>query len=161
MARLEFLEKVQKEREEEKRIEELKRAPVVVIKPWSILKDEHILEYYPQGHYQKPEVLDKVKWNVISEWIMSHDANMLCQTSMGVCLEWLYVFHHFSEHSKLYTEVQRDRTSEKWLTDYPELIILHCLDSGKKIVQSMVKMPQIKMTRLGVFQDILKGNQNE
>ena len=30
-------------------------APFVSIAPWSFIKDECIVKYYPEGHYQKPE----------------------------------------------------------------------------------------------------------
>ncbi len=30
-------------------------APFVSIAPWSFMKDECIVKYYPEGNYQKPE----------------------------------------------------------------------------------------------------------
>ena len=40
-----MLERAQAEYEEEKRIEEIRHAPVVVLQPWSILEDEYILNF--------------------------------------------------------------------------------------------------------------------
>ena len=36
-------------------------APFVSIAPWSFIKDECIVKYYPEGHYQKPEQIKCVR----------------------------------------------------------------------------------------------------
>lgn len=157
LSRLEILEKAQAEYEEEKRIEEIRHAPIVVLQPWSILEDEYILNFYPEGHYKEPEVFDKVSWKTIGEWVMSHDGNMSCQIMMGVCLEWLYVFHRFNEQSKKYTQVQIDRMSEKWLSDYPKLFALHYAKGGKEMIDVLCKFPQSNMIRLEALQKVFRG----
>lgn len=158
LSRLEVLEKIQAEYEEEKRIEEIRHAPIVILKPWSILEDEYILNFYPEGyHSSKPEELDKVTWQTIGAWVMSHDGNMSCQISMGVCLEWLYVFHRFNEQSKKYTQVQIDRVSEKWLSDYPKLFALHYSKGGNEMIETLCKFPQSSMIKLGALQRVFRG----
>lgn len=44
-------------------------APFVSIAPWSFIKDECIVKYYPEGHYQKPEQITTTL----------HDALMIAQ----------------------------------------------------------------------------------
>lgn len=44
-------------------------APFVSIAPWSFIKDECIVKYYPEGHYQKPEQITTTL----------HDAFMIAQ----------------------------------------------------------------------------------
>lgn len=129
-----------------------------MLEPWSILEDEYILNFYPEGYRSsKPEELDKVNWQTIGEWVMSHDGNMSCQIMMGVCLEWLYVFHRFNEQSKKYTQVQIDRMSEKWLSDYPKLFSLHYAKGGKEMIEILCKFPQSSMIRLEALQRVFRG----
>lgn len=156
-ARLEVLEKAQAEYKEQKRIEKLMHEPYMVLKQWSLLDDEYILEYYPEGRFQEPEILNNVTWKEITQWVLLHDANMACQISMSSSIEWLYVFNRFGESSKKYTEEQHKRMTERWLTEYPKLMILHYTDEGRKIVETMNKLPQESMIRLGVLQKVLRG----
>ena len=92
---------------------------------------------------------------------MSHDGNMSCQIMMGVCLEWLYVFHRFNEQSKKYTQVQIDRMSEKWLSDYPKLFALHYAKGGKEMVEVLCKFPQSNMIKLEALQRVFRGESIE
>lgn len=49
-------------------------APFVSIAPWSFIKDECIVKYYPEGHYQKPEQITTTL----------HDSSILLRM-WGVC----------------------------------------------------------------------------
>lgn len=45
-------------------------APFVSIAPWSFIKDECIVKYYPEGHYQKPEQITTTlhdAWGLLGE----------------------------------------------------------------------------------------------
>lgn len=129
-------------------------APFVLYRPWSFANDQHYVLYYPEGMYQRPQKYGPLSWAEAAALLAEYPGDMDLEISMGECAEWLFVFHHFSEHSKLYTEEQLDRFKKKELQDNPELSYL-VTDDGEEMRQLMLRLPQVMMSRMDIMQQAI------
>lgn len=132
--------------------------PYFVLKQWSFVNDEYILKYYPEGGYQEPEVVDKVKWEDIAERFLRYEKDVLCHISMSSSIEWLYVFYRFGKGSMYYTEEQLEDMTERWTKKYPQLLSLHYAEDGQMVVDMLLNFPQESQIDLKTFKEIMKGN---
>lgn len=124
--------------------------PFVVFSPWSFLKDQFYLAYYPEGMYQKPQKSQCMAFEEVCRVLNSYPGNLCCQISMGACTEWLFAFHSFGDQSALYTEDQLDRHIQADIEKAPELAYM-LTDEGEYLLQAMLKLPQslcVKMSDL-------------
>lgn len=148
---LNALEAAIKVREAKKRAHD----PFVLYRPWNITLDEHYVLYYPEGLLQKPQKFGPISYADTCALLERYPGKLLLQISMGVCAEWLFAFHYYSEHSKLYTQEQLARFLGKELGDNPELSYL-ITDSGLEMIQAMLKLPQVYVTRMKNFHKAIK-----
>ena len=133
-----------------------KHDPLVLLQPWSILRDEFFLSYYPEGLFQKPTKYGPLTYEGACDLLRTYPENLICQFSMGECMEWLFVFHHFSDHARLYTEDQHDRLIQKELQEYPELAYL-MTDEGGELLEILLRLPQCGFVKMADFQKAIGG----
>lgn len=148
---MELMEAAIKAKEAKKRAHE----PFVLYRPWNITLDEHYVIYYPEGKFQKPQKYGPLSYADTCVLLATCPGKMPLQISMGECAEWLFAFHHFSEHSKLYTQEQLDRFLKKELEDNPELSYL-ITDDGAEMMRIMLKLPQVLFVQMKDLQKAIK-----
>lgn len=129
--------------------------PFIYYRPWSILKDEFYLKYFPEGLFQKPQEWGPIPYDEVCRIIKKYPSHLACEISLGECAEWLFVFHHFSDHSRLYSPEQLDNFMRKELEQAPELAFM-LTDEGEWMVRAMLKCPQTFTTTVGIFLDAMK-----
>lgn len=149
--RLAALEKTAKAVERERRLHD----PFVFYQPWSITLDEYYVKYYPEGLFKKPQEFGPIGYNDVRTLMQKFPGKLHCQISMGECLEWLLVFHHYSNHSLLYTQEQRDRLMKKEIEDHPELEYM-LSDESTEMRESLLKLPQVFFVQLKDLQQAIK-----
>lgn len=97
-------------------------APFVSIAPWSFIKDECIVKYYPEGHYQKPEQITTTL----------HDALMIAQYyyECGLYVQFTMTYSRLA--NKMAGINKRDEATVMQLNNLSlmENIILHEVDLG-------------------------------
>ncbi len=131
--------------------------PFVVLQPWSMTKDQYNVHYRPEGMYKPSVKYGELSYAEACALLLQWPGDLYCQISMGCCLEWLFAFHYFTEHSRLYTQEQLDLFQRKDLEDNPELAYLLDTEEGKQLVGNLAKLPQSYMVRLGDLQRMIMG----
>ena len=148
---MDFLEAAIKVKEAQKR----KHAPFVFYQPWSITLDEYYVKYYPDGLFKKPQEYGPISYGEVCELLQKFPGKLECQISMGECSEWLLMFHHFSDHSLLYTQEQRDRLIKKEIENHPELEYM-LSDESTEMRETLLKLPQVFFVRMKDLQQAIK-----
>ena len=67
-------------------------APFVSIAPWSFMKDECIVKYYPEGNYQKPEQITTTLHDALMIAQYYYECGLYVQFTMSMCIEWLFLY---------------------------------------------------------------------
>ena len=67
-------------------------APFVSIAPWSFMKDECIVKYYPEGNYQKPEQITTTLHDALMIAQYYYECGVYVQFTMSLCIEWLFLY---------------------------------------------------------------------
>lgn len=129
--------------------------PFVVFEPWNMEKDQYNVYYHPEGMYKTSVKYGNLSYTEACALLLQWPADLDCQISMGSCLEWLFAFHYFTEHSKLYTQEQIYRFQKKDLEDNPELSYLLENEEGNQLIEKLAKLPQSYMVRLGDVQRVI------
>lgn len=142
--RLEVLEAALKDQMAAQR----QHAPFVVFEPWNMTKDQYNVYYHPEGMYKPAVKYEELSYADACALLDQWPGEMYCQIAMGSCLEWLFAFHYFTDHSRLYTQEQLNRFQQKDLEVNPELSDLLETEEGKQLVNILSKMPQSWMLRL-------------
>lgn len=62
-------------------------APFVSIAPWSFIKDECIVKYYPEGHYQKPEQITTTLHDALMIAQYYYECGVYVQFTMSLCID--------------------------------------------------------------------------
>lgn len=114
--RLQALERTAKAMKAEK----LAHNPFVLYRPWNLARDEHFVIFYPDGLFQKEQKFGPMPFSQVVERMASYPPDTDLEITMGECMEWLFVFHFFSEHSKIYTQEQLERFKQQELERWPE-----------------------------------------
>lgn len=148
---MDLLEAAIKVKEAKKR----KHEPFVFYQPWSITLDEYYVFYYPEGLFQKPQKYGPIGYADVCALLGKFPGKLLCQISMGECSEWMLVFHHYSEQSKLYTKDQLERLLKKEIEDHPELKYL-LSDESAQMRETLLKLPQVFFVRMKDLQQAIK-----
>ena len=87
--------------------------------------------------------------------LTKYPEEMVLQISMGECAEWLFAFHFYSEHSKLYTQEQLQRFRTEELANNPELDYL-VTSEGKEMLSIMLSLPQTYTIDIGIMVQAIK-----
>lgn len=148
---MDLLEAAIKVKEAKKR----KHEPFVLYQPWSISQDEYYVFYYPEGLFQKPKKFGPIGYLDVCTLMRKFPSKLLCQISMGECAEWLFVFHHYSEQSNLYTQEQLNRFLKKEIEDHPELEYL-LSDEGAQMRETLLMLPQVFFVSMKDLQQAIK-----
>lgn len=126
---------------EYKREERRQHEPFFEVIPWSIMRDQVTVKYYPEGNYKPPEKRDNLPFSDVVQWAIKTCKNNYVSFSMMSCQEWLFLQSQ-DENDTLYTAEQRQRFKEMWLSDYPELELLLTDENWKKIAEVIGRLPQ-------------------
>lgn len=153
MRRIQNLEVAAKALEAKKKAHE----PFVLYRPWNITLDEFYVIYYPEGLFKAPQKHGPVSYSEACELLKGYPRNLDLQVSMSECAEWLFAFHHYSEHSKLYTQEQLERFKAQELADNPELEYM-TTEAGAEMLRIMLKLPQHFMTSMAAMQATINRN---
>lgn len=151
LQRIKALEELAAEKEKLRR----SHLPFVLYRPWSFSMDQHYLLYYPEGLFQKPEKQGPVDYAAVCNALSKFPGSTRLQISMGECSEWLFAFHHYSEHSQIYTAEQLGGFKEKELAEHPELSYL-TTEAGAEDLQVMLKLPQSFTVKVKDFLEACK-----
>lgn len=93
-------------------------APFVSIAPWSFIKDECIVKYYPEGHYQKPEQITTTLHDALMIAQYYYECGVYVQFTMSLCIEWLFLF---VRDDPRYSPPQQKSWYTKNVEEYPEI----------------------------------------
>ena len=126
--------------------------PFVVLQPWNMTKDQYNVYYHPEGMYKPSVKYGDLSYAEACALLLQWPGDLYCQISMGCCLEWLFAFHYFTEHSRLYTQEQLDRFQKKDMENNPELTYLLETEEGLQMVETLAELPQSYMVLLGDLQ---------
>ena len=140
---------------ESKEIRKREHDPFILYRPWSFVLDEHYVFYYPEGLFRKPQKMGPMTFASFCELLKEYPGHMRVQISLGMCTEWLFAFHIFSEHSRLYTSEQLEEFKNRDLQDNPELAYM-LTEDGAEILKMMLRLPQTCMTNTEILQKAIK-----
>lgn len=140
--RLQRLEELAAMRQKEKWMHE----PYYQVVPWSIMRDNTIVYYHPEGNYKSPEVYKNLPFASVVQWAIENCERNDIVVYMDSCQEWLFLH---SQTDGRYTTKQREKCKENWLKDYPELEMLLTDEHWMKMADVLKRIPQS-----GVFQKI-------
>ena len=102
-------------------------APFVSIAPWSFMKNECRVEYFPEGHYQKEEKITTTLLDALAIAQYYYECGIYVQFSMASCIEWLFLF---VRHDPRYLPEQQKAWYTKSKEEFPEITAM--LESDKR-----------------------------
>lgn len=126
---------------ERRKIERLQHEPFFEVVPWSIMRDQVTVNFFPEGSYKPAEKHENLPFASVVQWAIKACENEYVSFSMMSCQEWLFLQSQ-DESDTLYTAEQRQRFKEMWLSDYPELELLLTDENWKKIAEVIGRLPQ-------------------
>lgn len=133
--RLVLLEK----RLELRRAERRQHEPFYQVAPWSILRDQTIVSYYPEGLYQPPEKYENLPFAPVMQWVTENCERYCVNGSMSSCTEWLFLS---TQNDLRYTDEQRERFRKDWMEKYPELELLYTDEQCIRMREIIGRLPQ-------------------
>lgn len=113
--------------------------PFYHVAPWSILRDQTIVSYYPEGLYQPPERYENLPFAPVVQWAIENCERYYISNSMASCTEWLFLF---SQNDAKYTDEQREGFRKDWMEKYPELELLYTNEQCIKMREIIERLPQ-------------------
>ena len=126
-------------RAEDRKKERMKHEPFYEVIPWSIMRDEVHVFYYPEGTYKLPKKYENLPFISVVEWAIQNCEDNYIVCSMASCTEWLML--HTQNDCK-YTEEQKRRSKERWISEYPELALLYTDEYWIKMRKIIERLPQ-------------------
>lgn len=114
-------------------------APFVSIAPWSFIKDECIVKYYPEGHYQKPEQITTTLHDALMIAQYYYECGLYVQFTMSLCIEWLFLF---VRDDPRYSPPQQKSWYTKCTEEYPEITAMLESEQRSEIIGTLRRMPQ-------------------
>lgn len=127
------------ERAADRRAERKRHEPFYEISPWSIIRDEVNIFYFPEGTYRLPEKYGNLPFAPVIEWAVQNCEEDYIIVSMDSCTEWLMLH---TQNDFRYTEGQRMRSKERWISEYPELALLYTDGYWIKVRKVIERLPQ-------------------
>lgn len=113
--------------------------PFYQVTPWSILRDQTIVSYYPEGLYQPPERYENLPFASVMQWVTENCEQYHINGSMAYCTEWLFLS---TQNDLRYTDEQRERFRKDWMEKYPELELLYTDEACIKMREVIEGLPQ-------------------
>lgn len=102
--------------------EQRRHEPFVVIRPWSMFRDDIEIDYYPEGIFKGYECYLNKTLDEVIEFIGTLEDKIDISISYLYCVEWLHI--HFQNRETL-TDEQKESFREKDFVQYPELSLLY------------------------------------
>lgn len=114
-------------------------APFVSIAPWSFMKDECIVKYYPEGNYQEPERITTTLHDALMIAQYYYECGLHVQFTMSLCIEWLFLY---VRDDPRYSPPQQKSWYTKNVEEYPEIKTMLESEQRFEIVGVLRRMPQ-------------------
>lgn len=111
----------------------------VSIAPWSFIKDECIVKYYPEGHYQKPEQITTTLHDALMIAQYYYECGLYVQFTMSLCIEWLFLY---VRDDPRYSPPQQKSWYTKNVEEYPEIKTMLESEQRFEIIGTLRRMPQ-------------------
>lgn len=67
-------------------------APFLYVAPWSFMKNECRVKYFPEGTYQEEEKITTTFHNALAIAQYYYECGIHVQFTMSLCIEWLSCF---------------------------------------------------------------------
>ncbi len=107
--------------------------------PWSIIRDEVHVFFYPEGTYKLPKKYENLPFAAVVEWAIQNCEDDSIIVSMDSCTEWLMLH---TQNDFRYTEEQRMKSKGRWISEYPELALLYTDECWIKMGKVIERLPQ-------------------
>lgn len=133
--RLMLLEKQMELRKAAKREHE----PFYCVAPWSILRDQTTVSYYPEGLYRPLERYENLPFAPVMQWVTENCERYYVNGSMSSCTEWLFLS---TQNDLRYTNEQREGFRKDWIEKYPELELLYADKQCIRMREIIERFPQ-------------------
>ena len=114
-------------------------APFVSIAPWSFMKNESRVEYFPEGHYQKPERITTTLHDALMIAQYYYECGVYVQFTMSLCIEWLFLY---VRDDPRYSPPQQKSWYTKCTEEYPEITAMLESEQRSEIIGTLRRMPQ-------------------
>lgn len=114
-------------------------APFVSIAPWSFMKNECIVKYYPEGHYQKPEQITTTLHDALMIAQYYYECGVYVQFTMSLCIEWLFLY---VRDDPRYSPPQQKSWYTKNVEEYPEIKTMLESEQRFEIIAALRRLPQ-------------------
>ena len=114
-------------------------APFVYIAPWSFMKNECRVEYFPEGHYQKEEKITTTLLDALAIAQYYYECGIHVQFTMSLCIEWLLLF---VRDEPRYSTPQQKSWYTKNVEECPEITAMLESEQRFEIIGTLRRMPQ-------------------
>ena len=111
-------------------------APFLYVAPWSFMKNECRVEYFPEGHYQKEE---KITTTLLAIAQYYYECGIHVQFTMSLCIEWLFLF---VRDDPRYSPSQQKSWYTKNVEESPEIKAMLESEQRFEIIGTLRRMPQ-------------------
>lgn len=125
-------------------------APFLYVAPWSFMKNECRVEYFPEGHYQKEEKITTTLLDALAIAQYYYECDIHVQFTMSLCIEWLFLF---SYDDPKYTPEQQKVWYRKNKEEFPEIKAMLESKQRSEIIGALRGMPQ-NFTFRGLPEDV-------
>lgn len=125
-------------------------APFLYVAPWSFMKNECRVEYFPEGHYQKEEKITTTLLDALAIAQYYYECGIHVQFTMSLCIEWLFLF---VRDDPRYSPPQQKSWYTKNVEEYPEIKAMLESEQRFEIIGTLRRMPQ-NFTFRGLPEDV-------
>ena len=125
-------------------------APFLYVAPWSFMKNECRVEYFPEGHYQKEEKITTTLLDALAIAQYYYECGIHVQFTMSLCIEWLFLF---VRDDPRYSSPQQKSWYTKCTEEYPEIRAMLESKQRFEIIGALRRMPQ-NFTFRGLPEDV-------
>ena len=114
-------------------------APFLYVAPWSFMKNECRVKYFPEGTYQEEEKITTTFHNALAIAQYYYECGIHVQFTISLCIEWLFLF---SCDDPRYTPEQQKVWYRKNKEEFPEIKAMLESEQRFEIVGVLRRMPQ-------------------
>ena len=114
-------------------------APFLYVAPWSFMKNECRVEYFPEGHYQKPERITTTLHDALMIAQYYYECGVYVQFTMSLCIEWLFLY---VRDDPRYSPPQQKSWYTKNVEECPEIKTMLESEQRFEIIGTLRRMPQ-------------------
>ena len=114
------------------------------------MKDECIVKYFPEGHYQKEEKITTALLDALAIAQYYYECGIHVQFTMSLCIEWLFLY---VRDDPRYSPPQQKSWYTKNVEEYPEIKTMLESEQRFEIIGALRRMPQ-NFTFRGLPEDV-------